>query len=81
MSYKVLASFSDSQDGNHLYSVGDTFPRDGAKVSPERIAQLASVNNAHKMPFIEKVSEEKVLVAEPAKAKTEKPAKKQAKKK
>jgi hypothetical protein len=53
--YKVLEFFHDLQDGGHAYHPGDTFPRDGAKASDERLASLASTNNARNMPLIGKV--------------------------
>lgn len=58
--YKVIKFFTDLQDGNHAYNVGDTFPRKGVAVSEERIARLASTNNARKCVLIEKVEEPKV---------------------
>ena len=53
--YKVLEFFHDLQDGGHAYHPGDTFPRDGVKASDERLASLASTNNARNMPLIGKV--------------------------
>lgn len=58
--YKVIKFFTDLQDGNHAYNVGDIFPRKGVAVSEERIARLASTNNARKCVLIEKVEEPKV---------------------
>ena len=43
--YKVIYKFADLQDKNHVYEVGDVFPREGKEVTDERIAELASVNN------------------------------------
>ena len=53
MSYKVIHRFADLQDFNHLYNVGDTFPRIGMKVSQSRIDELASGKNKLKTPLIE----------------------------
>ena len=55
--YKVIKSFTDLQDNNHAYSVGDTFPRDGVDVDAERIAELASDTNLQGVPLIEEVVE------------------------
>ena len=55
--YKVIKSFTDLQDNNHAYSVGDTFPRDGVDVDAERIAELASDKNRLGVPLIEEVAE------------------------
>ena len=43
--YVVLALFTDLQDKDHLYDVGDPYPRDGLKPSAERIAELMSSDN------------------------------------
>ena len=53
MSYKVIHRFADLQDFNHLYNVGDLFPRIGMKVSQSRIDELASSKNKLKTPLIE----------------------------
>ena len=53
MSYKVIHRFTDLQDFNHLYNVGDVFPRVGMKVPQSRIDELASGNNKLKTPLIE----------------------------
>ena len=38
--YKVIKLFADLQDNNHVYEVGDIFPREGLKVSEARLAEL-----------------------------------------
>ena len=43
--YVVLKDFADLQDNKHFYRTGDSFPRAGAEVSEERVAELASVKN------------------------------------
>lgn len=67
--FKVIKFFTDLQDNNFPYDVGEPFPRKGLEVTEERIAELAGSNNLQKQPLIEEV-------AEPAK----KPAKKATKK-
>lgn len=59
MSYKVIHYFTDLQDFNHPYKVGDTFPRLGLKVSDKRLDELASGKNKQGKPLIEKVEEYK----------------------
>ena len=44
--YKVIKYFTDLHDNNHPYNVGDTFPRKGVEVKPERIAELSGSNNS-----------------------------------
>lgn len=58
--YKVLVRFMDLQDENHIYEQGDTFPRNGVKVSAERINELTSCDNKIGCPLIEKVSRKRV---------------------
>ena len=55
--YKVIKSFYDLKDNNHVYSVGDTFPHNGVEVDAERIAELASDKNIQGVPLIEEVAE------------------------
>lgn len=50
--YKVIKHFTDLQDKNHPYNVGDDFPREGLKVTKERIAELSSANNKRREPLI-----------------------------
>lgn len=55
--YRVIKSFTDLQDNNHTYSVGDKFPHDGVEVDAERIAELSSDKNRLGVPLIEEVAE------------------------
>ena len=57
--YKVIKNFTDLQDKNHPYNVGDTFPRKGLTVSAERLAELAGSNNKQGVPLIAEVKSEK----------------------
>ena len=64
MSYKVIHYFTDLQDFNHPYKVGDIFPRQGMKVSDERLDELSSKKNKQKKPLIKRVSEETIETVE-----------------
>ena len=55
--YKVIKYFTDLQDNNYAYYVGDTFPRNGVEVGAERIAELSSDKNRRGVPLIEEVAE------------------------
>ena len=55
--YKVIKSFTDLQDNNYVYYVGDTFPHNGVEVVAERIAELASTQNRRRIPLIEEIVE------------------------
>lgn len=56
--YKVIKFFTDLQDNNHAYKVGDIFPHDGMEVSENRLLELSTDKNRRQMPLIEKVEEE-----------------------
>ena len=55
--YKVIKSFTDLQDNNYAYSVGDTFPRDDVEVGAERVSELSSDKNLQGVPLIEEIAE------------------------
>ena len=50
--YKVIHYFTDLQDFNHPYNVGDIFPRSGVTVTLERLKELSSDKNKQKKPLI-----------------------------
>lgn len=55
--YRVIRYFTDLQDNDYAYNVGDVFPRQGMSVSDKRFAELASAENRQKTPLIEAVDE------------------------
>lgn len=57
--FMVIKSFTDMQDKNYLYLVGDAYPREGFEVSDERLAELSTTANRRGEPLIEKVEEPK----------------------
>ena len=83
--YKVIKHFTDLQDNRYAYHEGDTFPREGLKVSAERLAELSSDKNKRKTPLIEEIIEEPIPFTEPDEVpeepKQEKPKPKQRRKK
>lgn len=58
MAYKVINYFTDLQDDNHEYNVGDIFPRSGKRVSEERLTELSNTSNRQGKPLIERVDEQ-----------------------
>ena len=52
MTYKALTRFADLNDGNRIYEAGETYPRLGLDVTPERIAELAGSDNRMGYPLI-----------------------------
>ena len=62
--YKVIKHFTDMQDNNFAYNVGDEYPRKGMNVLPSRIKELASNKNRQGCPLIEEIPEK---VEEPKK--------------
>jgi hypothetical protein len=63
--YRVIEKFTDLQDDGHVYEPGDAFPRNGAKVTPERLEELASNSNRRGFPLIEKSSDVSSFIATP----------------
>ena len=64
--FRVIKHFTDMQDGNFAYQVGDEYPRKGMSVLPSRINELASSKNRQGVPLIEEILEK---VEEPKKEK------------
>ena len=50
--WRVIAYFEDLQDNSRPYNPGDVFPREGLTVTPERLNELSSSENAQKRPLI-----------------------------
>ena len=55
--YKVIKHFTDMQDNNFAYNVGDEYPRKGMSVLPSRIKELAGKKNRQGCPLIEEITE------------------------
>lgn len=57
--HKVIKFFTDLQDSDRPYNVGDVFPHKDCSypVTEKRIAELASRNNLQKTPLIRYVEE------------------------
>lgn len=79
--YKVIKYFTDLHDENYPYNVGDIFPREGIKVTSERLAELAGSENKHGMPLIELVEEQEDDDTKSEDETKKEPAKKSASKK
>ncbi len=56
--YRVIKLFTDLQDNNYKYDVGDIYPREGFEVLPSRIKELAGKRNRQGEPLIEIIEEE-----------------------
>lgn len=69
--YKVIKFFTDLQDNDFPYEVGDPFPRKGLEVSEDRLTELSGSDNKQGQPLIEKVAE---APKKPAKKATKKAA-------
>ena len=53
--YKVIKHFTDMQDSNFAYNVGDEYPRKGMSVLQSRIRELATDKNRQGVPLIEEI--------------------------
>lgn len=75
--YKVIHLFTDLNDSNYMYQVGDAFPRDGVTADEKRIEELSGKNNRQGRPLIEEVTdvsteEKEITKSNPGKPKTTK---------
>ena len=57
--YRVIKHFTDMQDNNFAYQVGDEYPRKGMSVLPSRIKELAGKKNRQGCPLIEEIEDTK----------------------
>ena len=57
MKYRVIVQFVDLKDEGHLYNAGYAFPREGHKVSEDRLKELMGGENRRHMALIEAVPE------------------------
>jgi len=57
MKYQVIKRFKDTYDSDHIYEIGDKYPRKG-RVDKERVQSLITENNNCREPFIVEVGEE-----------------------
>lgn len=70
--HKAIEYFTDLQDNEYEYKVGDTYPREGYEPSAERIKELASDKNKRGRAVIELVAASKeAVIDEPAEAPVE----------
>ncbi len=70
--FKVIKLFTDLQDDNYKYEVGDEYPRLGLKPSLARIEELKGSDNKQHTPLIEEIED---LKADTEEIKEEKPKK------
>lgn len=54
--YRAITYFTDLQDHNHPYYVGDKFPREGLEVDDMRIKELSTPFNIRNEVMIEEVT-------------------------
>jgi hypothetical protein len=67
--YRVIEVFTDLQDSNYHYNVGDEYPRTGYKPSTKRIDELSGANNKRGKPLIKAAQESAQSVTEGIKEK------------
>lgn len=59
MTYEVIKYFTDLQDNDYEYNVGNIFPRDGLRVTDERLRELSTDENRQQVALIKPISEVK----------------------
>jgi len=55
--YRVIHKFKDLKDNDHIYNVGDEYPREGLKPTKKRIEELSGEKNKIGEELIEEVVE------------------------
>ena len=55
--FRVVCDFHDLTDDNRHYGPGDSFPRPGLDVAPDRIAELTGTGNRLGRPVIEEIAD------------------------
>lgn len=69
--FKVIKQFIDLQDNNHLYKVGDVYPRKGLEPTENRLKELSTSANKQKRPLIKEVENEPKKAVKKAKKEKE----------
>lgn len=59
MTYEVIKYFTDLQDNDYEYNVGDIFLRKRLRVTDERLRELSTDKNRQRVPLIKPISEAK----------------------
>ncbi|MGW7832379.1 Rho termination factor N-terminal domain-containing protein [Staphylococcus xylosus] len=59
MTYEVIKYFTDLQDNDYEYNVGDIFPRKRLRVTDERLRELSTDENRQRVPLIKPIAEAK----------------------
>ncbi len=57
--YKVLNKFKEKYHNNHIYKVGDVYPKQGEKLNKTRAEYLSKLNDEYKVVFLEEIKEVK----------------------
>lgn len=53
--YQAIEYFTDLQDDNYAYNIGDVYPREGVVASEDRLKELSSADNKRGRALIELV--------------------------
>lgn len=53
--YKVVREFKETKHDDHIYKVGDSYPKEGEKATKARLEELSTTKNKYKKVYIEEV--------------------------
>lgn len=53
--YKVVREFKEKRHDDHVYVVGDPYPKEGEKTTKARLEELSTKKNKYKEIYIEQV--------------------------
>ena len=57
--YKVVRRFKETKHDNHIYEVGDSYPKEGSKATKARLEELSTIKNKYEQIFLEEAEEKK----------------------
>lgn len=57
MAFKVVRRFQEVKHDDHVYEVGDSYPKEGKKATKARFEELSTEKNDYKKIYIEEVKE------------------------
>lgn len=53
--YKVVRQFKETKHNDHIYNVGDAYPKTGEKATKARLEELSSTKNKYKKIYLQEV--------------------------
>lgn len=55
MEYKIVREFKEKKHDDHVYVVGDSYPKESEKATKARLEELSTTKNKYKKVYLEEV--------------------------